>query len=220
MEAPWPSAPTDKPQWTDTNERGRAIPSADKRLKGWLPGECPPAEYMNWLFFSIGTEWLNYFTAITSKLKGLSAVTRVVSKDPNIPFGEALSDCCATLKDGDQVLIRDWPDPLAAPLAIKANNVAIMMLSSVSLTAAPGLAPIACAFQVSANGVRINGGRLAGFDVGIIVEAASRFCFFTELRFFLGTNSTAGHQLVKYSGTSGDNNAQYHTELGNIDERR
>lgn len=52
--------PTTFPTWTDGSPSKVVEPPSAKKLAGWTPGEPPPMQYMNWLFWLID-EWVKWF---------------------------------------------------------------------------------------------------------------------------------------------------------------
>ena len=56
--------PTNLPRWADTVPANRVEPTSGKKDVGWVPGEKPPAQYKNWLLYTIyqWCEWLNDIT--------------------------------------------------------------------------------------------------------------------------------------------------------------
>ena len=54
--------PTSKPQWTVGNPDIATVsiePGGPKKVTGWLAGEKPPFQWMNWLFYNISL-WISY----------------------------------------------------------------------------------------------------------------------------------------------------------------
>ena len=69
--------PTSKPNWTLGNPSFGTVtiePSAGKKQTGWTAGERPPHQTMNWLFYNIGTEWIDYLEGVTDALLNLQGI--------------------------------------------------------------------------------------------------------------------------------------------------
>lgn len=71
--------PTELPRWaTDPLPDTVISPPSDKRDIGWLPGERPPAEYVNWLLQKL-YYWVEWLDDGDCAFDALSAVTLAVS---------------------------------------------------------------------------------------------------------------------------------------------
>lgn len=69
-----PIKPATKPEWTVGNPDfalKTIEPDAAKKESGWNAAERPPHQFMNWLLYNLGTEWLNYFEDITDILMNI-----------------------------------------------------------------------------------------------------------------------------------------------------
>ncbi len=53
------SRPSVYPLWTDGDPLKVTQPDASTQLAGWVPGEPPPADYVNWLLWITG-QWISY----------------------------------------------------------------------------------------------------------------------------------------------------------------
>lgn len=51
--------------WTDGNPSKVVQPPANFLLEGWDPGQAPPSQYMNWLFYTTD-QWIQYLDHITN----------------------------------------------------------------------------------------------------------------------------------------------------------
>lgn len=59
--------PATKMDWTVGNPNFGTVtiePTSGKKITGWTPGERPPSQYMNWLFYNTD-QWVDYFESIT-----------------------------------------------------------------------------------------------------------------------------------------------------------
>ena len=64
---PTPVKPTSFMDWTVANSNFGTVtsePTAGKKQTGWTPGEPPPIQIMNWLFYNTD-QWIKYFSATT-----------------------------------------------------------------------------------------------------------------------------------------------------------
>ena len=191
--------PTSKPDWTVGNPSFGTItiePSAAKKLTGWQADEKPPHEFFNWLFFNVGTEWIDYLESITDEIAptgelydayvgtsgthaDLNAAILAVSDDARIFVIDALA------VTSTQIISKDG-------LAIHFKDNAAVYSKGTAGTA----------LQITADRVKIIGGRFTGFNGGgeeaIEITAAASNTLITQCSFFDnttnvqddGTNST------------------------------
>jgi hypothetical protein len=186
--------PTSKPDWTDGNPSFGTVtiePSAGKKLNGWSAAERPPFQTMNWLFYNIGVEWLNYFESITDSLSNLQGVFDAV-----VGTGGDF----ATLTD--LVLDADWiagniknvlvtsDQTISAPVTIDQNDVNIEFKPGVNVLKGIGANR---ALIIDAERVRVTKGRFANFsdpgDYGIEVAASASHVMIMENFFFNNDNA-------------------------------
>ena len=59
-----PTLPTSLPRWGDVSA-AIVVPTSGKLDIGWVPGERPPAQYLNW-WFNLTYQWINYLSTRTS----------------------------------------------------------------------------------------------------------------------------------------------------------
>lgn len=64
--------PADLPEWADGGSALVTTPTSGKKAIGWVPGERPAAQYLNYLFLR-AYQWLSYFNAFLNS--GEMAVT-------------------------------------------------------------------------------------------------------------------------------------------------
>lgn len=67
---PTPVKPSSKSEWTVGNPNFGTVttePTTGKKITGWTPGEAPPIQYMNWLFYN-SDQWVDYFETITDNM--------------------------------------------------------------------------------------------------------------------------------------------------------
>lgn len=75
---PTPVKPSSKPEWTVGNPNFGTVtiePTGGKKITGWTPGEAPPIQYMNWLFYNTD-QWIDYFEGITDGI--LANITTIM----------------------------------------------------------------------------------------------------------------------------------------------
>ena len=185
--------PTSKPNWTLGNANFPTVtiePTAGKKENGWGAGERPPHQTMNWLFYNIGTEWIDYFEEVTDGLVNLQGVFDAV-----VGTGGDF----ATLTD--LVLDADWiagniknvlvtsDQTISAPVTIDQNDVNIEFKPGVNVLKGIGANR---ALIIDAERVRITKGRFANFsdggDAGIEIAASASHVMIME-NFFLNNES-------------------------------
>ena len=154
--------PATKPDWTRTNPTARVEPSGSKKENGWDPNERPPREFMNWLFYSVGVEWLDYFEEVTDGLISLQSTYDVVVGvgGTHATLNDAIAD--ASLGDNLRVLVQD-PATLTATQVLSKNGWEIVFkpraIYSQGAATTPGI-------QVTGDRVKLVGGRFTDFDGG------------------------------------------------------
>jgi len=76
-----------KPRWADANPSFAVEPSEGKKDTGWLSGEKPPFQYMNWLFLKVKA-WIDWFE---NKIQSSSENVTMRSDNPVYWDGAALT---------------------------------------------------------------------------------------------------------------------------------
>ncbi len=174
---PFPAKPATKPEWTESNAGVRTEPSPSYKNTGWFSNIRPPYQFMNWLFYSIGVEWLNYFESTTDVLKNVSS-----SYDFSIGVGGDFADINAAMASidvaaGARLLVVSTLN-LALTQQVTKNNIEIAMKPGVALTdggAGTGL-------RISATRCRLRGGKMSGFGgQAILIDASSDYTMIGEL---------------------------------------
>lgn len=176
--------PTSTIAWTDGTPAARTEPSSGEKTAGWQPDQRPPAEFMNWLFYNL-FEWQQYLESLTDELKGLTGMFKayVGTVTPGgLATHSSITAALAACNPGDRILVLE-DQALAGTVQVTKNNIEIQMKPGVTISksgASTGL-------QISASGVRLKGGRMAGFNGGadkaILVDAGSTFTMVGEMRF-------------------------------------
>src|SRR5690606_36460894 len=59
--------PSSYPRWADDDSAGIVNPNEDKKDKGFISGEEPPAEYFNW-FMNLTYQWIRYLEFPNTKI--------------------------------------------------------------------------------------------------------------------------------------------------------
>lgn len=156
--------PTGKPNWTVGNPDFGTItvePSNAKKEAGWFPDERPPREFLNWLFFIIGS-WIDYFEEVTD---GFSAQSIIY--DAFVGAGGTHADINALMADPDIANLRN----ILIVSSIAVDNIQVVnqdgmtfdFKSQAGITK-NGPTGAATGLQIDSNRVRINNGRFVGFS--------------------------------------------------------
>lgn len=176
---PYPVKPASKPAWTETNPAVRTEPSGPYKNTGWFRNIRPPYQFMNWLFYNIGVEWLNYFEQATDFLKGAAH-----PYDFSIGTGGDFADINAAMASGAVqpgarlVILNSLA--LANTQQVTKNNLEFIMGPGVVLSDG-GAGTL---LQFSATRCRIKGGKMAGATVqAILIDAGSNYTMIGEMAF-------------------------------------
>lgn len=163
--------PSSHLNWTDGAPAKVTEPTVGKKLLGWIASERPPFQFMNWLFFRTD-EWLKYFESVTDV--GLAAQYNAIVKSSggtHTSLAAALADIAVPAFGRIYVASNE---SISTPVQVTKNGVRIEFAPGVTFTKA---AASQQAIQVSANDVRIEGGKFVGFnggsDRGILIDAGS-----------------------------------------------
>lgn len=73
--------PTSFPNWTDGSPSKVQEPPPAKKLAGWTPGEPPPMQYMNWLFYNLDqwVKWIEQTLNVPASNVNLIAGMRLIN---------------------------------------------------------------------------------------------------------------------------------------------
>lgn len=179
--------PITKPSWLTGYAGANAVqPSGGKKAAGWIADERPPVEFMNWMFQSF-SDWVDYvdeisgqLVAINQQFKAIVGTTGGSSIATHNTLAAALAD--AAVPAGSRILILE-SKVHAAVAQITKNNIEIVFGAGVTLSKGAGTSCI----QVSANNVRILGGRISGYsgggDSAILVDVGSKNTILREIVF-------------------------------------
>jgi hypothetical protein len=198
--------PTSKLDWKEGTPNFGDVtiePSSGKKLAGWASNERPPFQFMNWLFWIVH-EWVNYFESVIDEgVSGAGLVYKAyvggVSGTSHATLADALADVAVTA--GDRIFVVS-SESINSTIQITKNNIEIHFKSGVTFSkgsASTGL-------QISADGVKIVGGRFTGFNGGgdeaILIDAGSDYTMLRDMRF--ANNTTDVDDLASTSSLSGN----------------
>ena len=176
---PAPVKPADRPEWTDANAAVRVQPSDGYKNTGWFSNLRPPFQFMNWLFYNIGTEWRGYFESVTDYLLGVSR-----PYDFSIGAGGDFADinaamASASVQPGARLVILNSL-VLAITQQVTKNNLQFTMGPGVAISdggAGTGI-------QVSATECRFKGGKMSAFTVqAFLIDVGSNYTMISEVMF-------------------------------------
>lgn len=182
-----PVKPTSRPLWTYGNASPGAVrtePTGGRKLSGWGPSERPSHQEFNWLLYNMGYEWLTYLEAATDQTLGLLGVTDAyvgLVGNPLATYTD-INVALAAVNPGARIQILDSL-AIATTVQVTKANVEIVMKPGVTLSKGGATTCL----QISASGVRIKGGRIAGFnaggDIGVLIDSGSNYSLIGEIRF-------------------------------------
>jgi len=194
--------PSSKPNWTLGNASFGTVtvePSTGKKLAGWDAGERPPHQTFNWLFYNIGTEWLDYFEEVTDGLVNLQGIfDAVVGTGGDFATLDDLVADAGYLAGSIKNILVTSDQTVSSPITISQNDVNMEFKPGVEILKGIGANR---ALIIDAERVRITKGRFANFidggDVAIEVAASAKYVMIMENFFF---NNTAG--ILDSGGTA------------------
>ena len=171
-----PSRPGTYPRWALTGTRTNPGNSAINT--GWLPDQIPPAEWHNWLFGFLGDwiDWLDYITQANLAIQEYDAVVGVSGTHATI--NALMADI--NIANIHRVLVTS-PQTLTSTQVINKSDILLDFKESAVYSKGASLAK---GISITANRVRIRGGRFtdwaAGGNVAIQIESGVKNCFITE----------------------------------------
>ena len=180
--------PATKPDWTKNNPNAgteRIEPTAQKKIAGFLAGERPTHEIMNWLFFNI-SEWIDHIDDTNQ-----TAVTIRQTFDAIIGgAGATHSDINAVMADA-ALAAQDLRILVAGPLVFVQTQ--IINKDGVEIFGTPGgtIAKggnTAIGIQIESNRVKIRDARFLNWNedpggVAIQLTATSKNCLIVDNSF-------------------------------------
>ena len=166
--------PSTKPAWTDSSPAARVEPSSGKKASGWAVNERPPFQYMNWLFYIIGSEWLNYFESVTDAYAAYQNLfAAFVGTGPGATHA-TINAAMADVGAGDVILVLD-SSTINTPQVISKNRVKVVFMPGAIYTKGTSQYGL----QIQADYVKIEGGEFEGFsgvsDAGIKIDSGADF---------------------------------------------
>ncbi len=168
--------------WTDGAPAKVTEPTAGKKLSGWLKGERPAFQFMNFLFFRID-EWIKYFEAETDLLIGLQSIFDYV-----VGVGGTHADINALMADGSvanysRVFVKDAAT-LTVTQVISKEGMDFTFGSNAHYSKG---ATLGIALDITAPNVSVRGGRFLNWDEaggrGIRLSAPATGSMIVENRF-------------------------------------
>lgn len=193
--------PVKKPSWMTGITSVRVVePTGGKKANGWDIDERPASEYFNWLFQNI-SDWVDYLDATSDVIESFNLFYAAVVGTGPLATHANINDAMAAIAAGQRILvISDLT--INTTQQVTKNNVQIDVNPGVIFS--KGTATIG--LQVTADGVRINGGRFTGFstvgDKAVQVDSGSDYTMLRDMRFLncdteindlSATTSSTGH---------------------------
>ena len=192
------SKPVSKPEWTVGSPSFGTVtiePTSGKKLTGWTAGERPPFQTMNWLFYNID-QWIKYFDAVFPGI--YNAIVGAGAGASHATLDAALADVNVTA--GSRILIQDSAT-INSTIQVTKNNLQIEFMPGVTYSKGAATTGL----QISADGVRIMGGRFAAFsgggDKAILIDVGSDYTMIRDIRF--ATCTTEVDDLASTTSISG-----------------
>lgn len=177
-------------------------PSGGVQTAGYAADQKPPVEWENYIRQNV-SDWLLYLSQLTQNIS-MNYQGFVGTAHPTQQYA-TIAAAVAALPAGSRILVCESMN-ISAIQQITKNDFEVHLASGVTLTKNG----VTSGIQVSATGVRIKGGRFAGFsggsDQAILIDSGSDYTMISEVRF--ASNNTAGIT---------DNNGKS-AIFGNIDE--
>jgi len=146
---------------------------------------------MNWLFFNIGTEWIDYLEGITDGLLNLQGIYDAVvgTGGDFATLADLVADAEWIAGNIKNVLVTS-DQTISAPITIDQNDINIEFKPGVNVLKGIGANR---ALIIEGERVRITKGRFANFiaggDVAIELDAAAKYPMIIE-NFFLNNTAT------------------------------
>lgn len=173
--------PSAKPDWTSATPAARTEPTSGKKNTGWTIDERPAFQYMNWLFFNID-EWIDYFEEVTDGFIGFQAIYDAFVGTGGLATHATINDAMVDVSAGARILVLNSAT-INTIQQITKNNVIVEFQGNVVYTKGTATTAI----QVSADEVKIVGGKFSGFstsgDKAIIIDSGSDYTQIRDSRF-------------------------------------
>lgn len=171
---PLPSKPPFHLDWVPSDDPTKVVdPGTGKKNNGWLPGERPGSQFMNWLFY-FTDQWNKYFEQVTDTLEGQYDV--VIGTDPMATHATLQAANDDVLVGNNQRVLVKVGQTLNATINLSKPGWRITFAPGVTLS--KGTATIG--LQLNANSIEILHARFAGFstsgDIAIQSLATKKYC--------------------------------------------
>ena len=186
--------PTSKPNWTLGNPSFGVVtiePSAGKKQTGWTAGERPPFQTMNWLFYNVGTEWIDYLEEVTDNLLNLQGLYDAVvgTGGDFATLADMIADAEWIAGDLKNILITS-DQTISTAITLDKDDVNIECKPGVSIVKGVGTTR---GFIIDAERVRILKCRFANFSAGgdAAIELAGTAKYPMVMQNYFVNNDTA-----------------------------
>lgn len=183
-------------------------PTSGKKTAGWNADERPSFEHFNWLFQNV-SDWITYLEGITDTVAGLTKLYDAY-------VGAVVSGSIATHASLQAVMADSAIGPGARILILEdltVDTIQQITKNNVEIDFKPGVVytkgVASSALQISADGVRVRGGRFINFsgvsDAAMKIDTGKKYAMIRDARFNNNTTDVDDQGV----GTS---------EVGNINE--
>lgn len=180
---PRPSSTND---WTVGNPNFGTVtvePTSGKKETGWTPGEPPPNQIMNWLFYN-ADQWIKYLDSASTALQALAQpYAAIVGTGPGATHATleaALAD--VAVPSGSEILIIS-SETVNVSKQVTKNEITVRFKPGITYSKGS----VATCLQVTANGFKVYGGRFAGFSTvgnkAIQIDSGSLYTMVRDVRF-------------------------------------
>lgn len=193
--------PAEHLDWvTDDDAAKQVEPTGAKRLLGWIQGERPPFQWMNWTFW-VQDKWNKYFEAQTDVL-----LARLIEHYDAI-IDDTGTNAAAT-HDTLALAVADGALGANARVLILAsqtiNTTVDLTKSYWRITCAPGVTftkgSVTTGISMNAEGIEWFNGRFVGFTTGgdkaIALTAQADYAKVIGTRFVVSTDTEIDESLV------------------------
>lgn len=174
--------PTSTPDWTVGNPSFGTVtiePTSGKKLTGWTSNEKPPFQTFNWLLYNID-QWIKYFDGAI--VAGFDVIVGGGNGETHTSLANALADVAVT--NGMRFLIRA-NETINSVIIVPTGKPNLHIEFKPAVTFSKGTS--GNGLQIQADGIRIHGGRFAGFSTAgnkaIIIDAGKKYTMIRDTRF-------------------------------------
>lgn len=174
--------PSSYPDWTVSNPNFGMVtiePTGGKKITGWTSNEKPPFQTVNWLFYNID-QWIKYFDGAI--VAGFDVIVGGGNGETHTSLANALADPAVVA--GMRILVRA-NEAINAVIVVPITKPNLHIEFKPGVTFSKGTSPNG--LQIQADGVRIYGGRFAGFSVlgnkAIVIDSGKNYTMVRDTRF-------------------------------------